>query len=119
VLATAIREVQEETGLEISKDGNLVELGSIKQKGGKVVHAWALEYSGPTPATCQSNVFHMEWPIGSGQLKGFPEVDRAEFFPLEMAKMKIKPTQIPLLERLAAFSGTKVAVHGSHKRREP
>ena len=100
MLATAIREVQEETGLEISKHGDFVELGSIKQKGGKTVHAWAVEYSGPTPSTCESNVFHMEWPIDSGQLKAFPEVDRAEFFPLETAKIKVKAAQIPLLERL-------------------
>src|SRR5688572_29425205 len=62
MLATAIREVQEETGLEVSKDSRFTELGSIKQKGGKIVHAWAAEYSGPEPTTCKSNVFHMEWP---------------------------------------------------------
>jgi predicted NUDIX family NTP pyrophosphohydrolase len=101
MLATAIREVREETGLELSKDGKFIELGSIKQKGGKVVHAWGAEYSGDVPAACKSNVFHMEWPIGSGQMKAFPEVDRAEFFPLQAAKIKIKPTQVPLLDRLA------------------
>lgn len=119
MLATAIRELQEETGVEIGKDCDFIELGSIKQKGGKTVYAWAVEYAGPTPTTCGSNVFLMQWPLGSGQVKEFPEVDRAEFFSLEMAKIKIKPTQIPLLERLEGFTGTKVTVQGSHKRREP
>jgi predicted NUDIX family NTP pyrophosphohydrolase len=101
MLATAIREVEEETGLVIEKRANFIELGSIKQKGGKIVHGWGVEYSGPEPGPCKSNVFHMEWPIGSGQMKAFPEVDRAEFFPLDTAKVKVKPTQVPLLERLA------------------
>jgi predicted NUDIX family NTP pyrophosphohydrolase len=101
LLATAIREVQEETGIVIDKTNQFIELGSIRQKGGKIVHAWAIEYSGPEPAACESNVFHMEWPIGSGQIQAFPEIDRAEFFPLETAKIKVKATQIPLLERLA------------------
>jgi predicted NUDIX family NTP pyrophosphohydrolase len=101
LLATAIREVQEETGIAIDKTKEFTELGSIRQKGGKTVHAWAVEYTGPEPVACESNVFHMEWPPGSGQLGAFPEVDRAQFFPLETAKLKVKATQIPLLERLA------------------
>ena len=101
MLATAIRELQEETGLVIGKGGNFIELGSIKQKGGKIVHAWGIEYQGTDPTTCDSNVFHMEWPIGSGQMKAFPEVDRAEFFASESAKIKVKASQVPLLERLA------------------
>ena len=101
MLATAIREVEEETGLVIDERANFIELGSIKQKGGKIVHGWGVEYSGADPGPCKSNVFHMEWPIGSGQMKAFPEVDRAEFFPLETAKAKVKATQVPLLERLA------------------
>ena len=101
MLATATRELKEETGLAIEKGTNFIELGSIKQKGGKIVHAWGAEYSGPEPGACQSNMFHMEWPMGSGQMKAFPEVDRAAFFPLEAAKTKVKATQIPLLEKLA------------------
>ena len=103
MLATAIREVEEETGLVIENRANFIELGSIKQKGGKIVHGWGVEYSGPEPGPCKSNVFHMEWPIGSGQMKAFPEVDRAEFFPLDTAKVKVKSTQVPLVERLAAI----------------
>ena len=103
MLATAIREVQEETGIAIDKTATFIELGSIKQKGGKIVHAWATEYTGPQPGPCKSNVFHMEWPIGSGRMQAFPEIDRAEFFPLELARAKVKATQIPLIERLASL----------------
>ena len=101
LLATAIREVHEETGVEIDKTAPFIELGSIRQKGGKIVHAWAVEYSGPEPGVCKSNVFHTEWPPGSGKMEPFPEVDRAEFFTLETAKLKVKQSQIPLLETLA------------------
>lgn len=101
MLATAVREVQEETGIAVDKTATFIELGSIKQKGGKIVHAWAVEYTGPEPGPCKSNVFHMEWPIGSGQMRAFPEIDRAEFFPLETAKRKVKVTQVPLLDHLA------------------
>lgn len=121
LLATAIREVQEETGLAIDKSREFIELGSIRQKGGKIVHAWGAEHPCTDPVTCQSNVFRMEWPPGSGGWQSFPEVDRAEFFSLETAKLKVKATQVPLLERLATviFSGTKMAPHDSHLRREP
>lgn len=120
LLATAVREVQEETGLVIDTSRSITELGSIQQKGGKIVHAWAVEHSCADPTECKSNVFRMEWPIGSGRFQTFPEVDRAEFFPLETAKRKVKPTQIPLLERLAAtFAGTKTPTHASYPRREP
>jgi predicted NUDIX family NTP pyrophosphohydrolase len=101
LLVTAIREVEEETGLVIEKTKDFIELGSIRQKGGKIVHGWAVEYSGPEPTTCKSNVFQMEWPPGSGKWQAFPEVDRAQFFPLETAKLKVKASQIPLLEHLA------------------
>ncbi len=100
LLATALREVQEETGIVIDKNQKFIGLGSIRQKGGKIVHAWAAEYSGPDPAACKSNMFHMEWPIGSGRMQSFPEIDRAEFFPMETARTKVKASQIPLLEGL-------------------
>ena len=117
LLATAIREVQEETGIVVDKSKEFIELGSIRQKGGKIVHAWGVEYPCTDPVACKSNVFQLQWPPGSGEWKSFPEVDRAEFFPLEAAKAKVKPTQIPLLERLAAtFSGTKTPAHGSYPR---
>ena len=80
--------------------GEFIELGSIKQKGGKVVHAWALEgdFTGPH----SSNTFELEWPPRSGKLQNFPEVDRAEFFNLESALLKINGAQRDFLERLVA-----------------
>ncbi len=101
-LATAIREFKEEVGIDIDPKGPFIELGWIRQKGGKVVHAWAVERDCENPAACRSNFFRMEWPLGSGQWQSFPEVDRVEFFRIPAAKMKIKETQIPFLERLEA-----------------
>jgi predicted NUDIX family NTP pyrophosphohydrolase len=94
---TARREFEEELG--IPAQGELVALGEIRQKGGKVVHAWAME--GDLDASkIHSNTFQMEWPPRSGKMKEFPEVDRAEFFPLEEARKKINPAQAEFLERL-------------------
>jgi predicted NUDIX family NTP pyrophosphohydrolase len=101
-LATAIREFKEEVGIDIDPKSKFIELGSIRQKGGKTVHGWAVGQNCEGPFTCKSNVFRMEWPPGSGQWESFPEVDRTQFFPVEEAKKKIKDSQIPLLERLAA-----------------
>jgi predicted NUDIX family NTP pyrophosphohydrolase len=99
-LGTAIREFKEEVGIDINPRSEFIELGSIRQKGGKTVHAWGVEQDCADPTQCKSNEFKMEWPIGSGKWKSFPEVDRAAFFPLLEAKRKIKAAQIPLLERL-------------------
>ena len=99
-LATAIREFKEEVGIEIDPQSDFIELGSIRQKGGKTVFAWGVEQHCLDPIECKSNVFKMEWPAGSGNWKSFPEVDRAQFFPLPEAKERIKDTQVPLLERL-------------------
>jgi len=101
-LATAIREFKEEIGLEIAPQSRFIDLGFIQQKGGKIVHAWAVEHTCEDPISCQSNLFKMEWPIGSGKWQSFPEVDRAQFFSIPEAKRKIKSTQIPFLERLEA-----------------
>jgi predicted NUDIX family NTP pyrophosphohydrolase len=99
-LGTAIREFKEEVGIDINPQSEFIELGSIRQKGGKTVHAWGVEQDCADPTECKSNEFKMEWPIGSGKWKSFPEVDRAAFFPLFEAKRRIKAAQIPLLERL-------------------
>jgi len=101
-LATAKREFEEELGLKA--EGSFIELKPIKQKGGKVVKAWAFE-GDCDPGQVKSNTFTMEWPPRSGKMTEFPEVDRAEFFNLEKAKEKINEAQIPLLEEL----GTKLA----------
>ncbi len=101
-LATAIREFKEEVGVDVPPESPFIELGSIKQKGGKTVFAWAVPQMCPDPIQVKSNFFEMEWPPGSGNYQSFPEVDRAEFFPVQQARRKIKETQVPLLERLEA-----------------
>jgi len=91
-------EFEEETGTKPS--GNFIPLGSIKQKGGKTVHAWAVEGDLPRDFTLKSNMFSIEFPPRSGKFAEFPEVDRAEFFFDEIARVKINPAQIPFLDRL-------------------
>ena len=98
LLTRAQIEFEEEIG--IRPHGNWIELGSIKQKGGKIVHAWAFEGDLPNSFKLKSNTFEMEWPPHSGKLKEFPEIDRAEFFRDEVARRKIKPTQVPFFDRL-------------------
>jgi predicted NUDIX family NTP pyrophosphohydrolase len=98
LLTRAQIEFEEELG--IRPHGNWIELGSIKQKGGKTVHAWAFEGDLPDSFELKSNTFEIEWPPRSGNLKQFPEIDRAEFFGEEVARRKINPAQIILLDRL-------------------
>jgi predicted NUDIX family NTP pyrophosphohydrolase len=100
LLTRAQIEFEEEIG--IRPHGNWIELGSIKQKGGKIVHAWAFEGDLPASFKLKSNTFELEWPPHSGKLKEFPEIDRAEFFRDEVARRKIKPTQVPFFDRLRA-----------------
>lgn len=98
LLVRAQLEFEEELGIKSS--GNLIPLGSIKQKGGKTVHAWAFEGDLPELFQLRSNTFQLEWPPHSGKFAEFPEVDRAEFFLEEIARRKINPGQIPFIERL-------------------
>lgn len=95
---TARREFYEETG--ITPPSSLINLGNIKQKGGKIVHAWAFITSISGQPDIQSNLFSLEWPKGSGKLIEFPEIDKGLFMKIEEAKIKINPAQIPFLERL-------------------
>jgi predicted NUDIX family NTP pyrophosphohydrolase len=98
--ACAIRELGEELGAAPQLDpGELIELGSIKQRAGKVVEAWAAEAEFD-PAEIASNTFSMEWPPRSGRRQDFPEVDRAEWFDPEAAREKILAAQAELLDRL-------------------
>lgn len=96
-LAAARREVEEETGARPS--GEFIALDPVRQRGGKLVHAWAVE-SDFDPATCRSNLFQMEWPPRSGRQQSFPEVDRVEWYALETAARKILGGQAPLLRQL-------------------
>ena len=98
LLAAAIREFTEETGLTPS--GSLIPLEEVKHKSGKIVHAWA--FSGDCdPAQIHSNTFELEWPPKSGRTQEFPEIDRAQFFDFTTARRKILPAELPLLDRLA------------------
>ena len=102
MLTRAQIEFEEEVGFRPESARGWIELGSIKQKGGKTVHAWAFEGDLPEPFEVKSNLFEMEWPPRSSKLKEFPEIDRAEFFTEEIARQKMKPAQIPFLDRLRA-----------------
>lgn len=97
LLVTAQREFEEETGLK--PVGPFTPLKPIKQKGGKVVHAWAFE-GDCDPNAITSNTFVMEWPPKSGRQVEFPEIDRVEFFDLDTARRKIKAGQDGLIDEL-------------------
>ncbi len=98
LLTRAQIEFEEELG--IPARGEFFPLGSIKQKGGKIVHAWAVEGDLPEPFQIKSNLFEMEWPPRSGRRQTFPEVDKAEFFPEAIAREKINPAQVPFIDRV-------------------
>ncbi|MCF2447267.1 NUDIX domain-containing protein [Dyadobacter sp. CY345] len=96
-LHAAKREFKEETGHKI--DGNFIPLLPIKQKGGKVVHVWAVEGEVDADAII-SNTFQLAWPPRSGKIQEFPEVDKAAWLNLEVAREKINAGQISLLDQL-------------------
>jgi predicted NUDIX family NTP pyrophosphohydrolase len=97
LLSVARREFEEETGYKI--DGKFIELKPFKTKGGKQVHAWAVE-GNIDPATIVSNTFPLEWPPKSGKNIQVPEVDRGEWFETEIAKQKINQQQVVLIDEL-------------------
>jgi len=98
--ACALRELEEELGSDLSlRPERLIELGSVRQKSGKVVHCWAAE-ADFDPAELRSNRFNIEWPPRSGRQREFPEVDRAEWFGPEEARRKIISAQAELIDRL-------------------
>jgi predicted NUDIX family NTP pyrophosphohydrolase len=100
LLTRAQIEFEEEVGFRPKNVRGYIELGSIIQKGGKTVHGWAFDGDLPESFEPKSNLFKMEWPPRSGKLKEFPEIDRAEFFTEAIARRKMKPAQIPFLDRL-------------------
>jgi predicted NUDIX family NTP pyrophosphohydrolase len=97
-LACALREFEEETGSK-PDEGELDDLGTVRQKSGKVVQAYALEGDIDADAI-HSNTFTMEWPPRSGRQSEFPEVDRAQWFAIEEARERINPAQAAFLDRL-------------------
>ena len=101
-LDAAKREFQEETGFMVQ--GDLLDLGTVKQAGGKVVSAWA--FAGDCdPEQLVSNVCQVEWPPRSGRLIEIPEVDRGAWFSIPEAKEKLLKSQTPFLDRLALLLG--------------
>jgi len=106
-LAAARREFEEELGTA-PPEGDAEDLGEIRQKSGKRVRAWAI--AGDLDATqIHSNTFEFEWPPRSGKLIEIPEVDRAEWLGLDVAREKINSGQVPLLDRLEALLGSTAA----------
>jgi len=99
LLAAARREFEEETGLRPA--GPFLPLGSVRQRAGKTVHAWAWE-GDADPARVTSNSMRTEWPRGSGQWLTFPEVDRCAWFDPDTARVKLNPAQAEFVDRLEA-----------------
>jgi predicted NUDIX family NTP pyrophosphohydrolase len=98
--ACALREFEEELGSALPADAELTELGTVRQSGGKVITAYAA--AGDLDASAiASNTFTIEWPPRSGRTQEFPEVDRAEWFPLDTAREKINAAQAELIDRLS------------------
>ncbi|MGF1466555.1 MAG: NUDIX domain-containing protein [Sandaracinaceae bacterium] len=100
-LAAARRELAEETGFA-APAGPSVDLGEVRQKGGKVVHAWAVHAPAFDPEALRSNTFELEWPPRSGTMATFPEVDRAGWFDRAAAEVRILAAQVPFLDRALA-----------------
>jgi predicted NUDIX family NTP pyrophosphohydrolase len=99
VLDAAKRELEEETG--IITDGEFIELSPVKQSN-KIIYAWAFRLNTEVEFRT-SNSFELEWPPKSGNLKSFPEIDKAEWFNLDEAKIKINKGQIPLVVELSTI----------------
>ncbi len=99
-LTAARREFLEELGFAL--EGEFLALSPVRQRGGKTVHAFAIEADFDA-SNAHSNTFSMEWPPKSGQQMQFPEVDRAEWFFLDIALQKINAGQAPLLQQLQAL----------------
>jgi predicted NUDIX family NTP pyrophosphohydrolase len=106
-LAVARREFEEETG-QRAPDGDLVSLGEIRQKSGKLVAAWAAE-GDLDPSTAKSNTFPLEWPPGTGNWIDVPEVDRVAWFGLDEARKRLNPAQVAFVDRLATAIGDATA----------
>ncbi len=104
LLGAAKREFEEETG--ITPTGRFTSLGTVIQKSGKKVYAWSFPVQNSESIKIKSNTFDLEWPIRSGKMKKFPEVDKGEFFEVEEAKIKINSSQIDFIDRLLEVVNT-------------
>lgn len=104
LLLVAKREFAEETGMP--PEGTFTRLTPVKQKGGKLVHAWALEHEFEV-STLKSNTFEMPWPPKSGRMQRFPEIDKAAWFSVEEALIKILPAQGAFIEELRMMLSTR------------
>ncbi len=110
LLEAAVREFQEEVG--IIPNGPYLPLGSIRQKGGKTVHAWG--FSGDWDGLpIRSNQIQVEWPPGSGSFSPWPEIETAAFFDLHRARERMKVAQHPLLDRLAEALSLESETHSA------
>jgi predicted NUDIX family NTP pyrophosphohydrolase len=103
-LAAALREFREEIGQAPPAAGDLLELGTVRQRGGKVLSAWAAA-GDLDPAAIAGGSFTMEWPPRSGRRQEFPEVDRAGWFDPDTARQKLLAAQAELVDRLLAKVG--------------
>jgi predicted NUDIX family NTP pyrophosphohydrolase len=104
LLEAARREFEEETGIRPA--GPFLPLGSVRQKAGKVVHAWAWEGDADARAIV-SNMARIEWPPGSGRWVSYPEVDRCAWFEPDVARRRINPAQAELIGRLEQALGAR------------
>ena len=102
-LDAAIREFHEETGAR--PEGHFHPLSPIRQKGGKLVYAWAIE-GNIDPDLLVSNTFELEWPRGSGRMQTFPEVDKGAWYSIEMARLVINTAQASFLDELSLLIKT-------------
>jgi predicted NUDIX family NTP pyrophosphohydrolase len=105
LLAVAKREFGEETGHVVGSRARLISLGSVRQRGGKTVYAWALE-GDMDPQEAWSNTFQMEWPPRSGIFIDVPELDQVAWFTPEQARVAMNPAQIVFVENLLAALDT-------------
>ncbi|MCU0477585.1 MAG: NUDIX domain-containing protein [Chloroflexi bacterium] len=103
LFAVACREFREETGHPVP-ESTAIPLGTVRQKGGKLVHAWAVE-GDLDPANAVSNTFSMAWPPGAETLVAFPEIDRVAWFEPAEARRRVKEAQAAFIDRLAASLG--------------
>jgi predicted NUDIX family NTP pyrophosphohydrolase len=105
LLDVARREFAEEVGIEVEINDDLP-LGEITQKSGKLVVAWGVP-GDLDPALAHSNTFSIEWPPKSGRVQVFPEIDRVEWFEASEARRRLKPAQVPFIDRLEATLGER------------